>query len=113
MGLRFSRGNAQWSYSGFGCFRTKLAKGIGFDLDDTYGFGGDIQWDTINDPLVPLLNHSDCDGSLTAEQCRTVAPRLTELVKDWPDDDYDKINALELVKGMKEAIEDDADIEFC
>ena len=112
MGIDFSRGNAHWSYGGFNSFRHRLAECIGIDLDDMLGFGGDIQWDTVNDPIEPLLNHSDCDGVLTAEQCLTVAPRLAELVKDWPDD-YDKSHALELVEGMKEAIEDDADIEFC
>jgi hypothetical protein len=113
MGIDFSRGTASWSYSGFNHFRRRLAEGIGIFLDEMDGFGGDIKWDTINDAIVPFLNHSDCDGSLTALQCCAIAPRLLDMVKDWPDDDYDKINALELVEGMKEAIEDDADIEFC
>jgi len=113
MGLGFTRGNAHWSYGGFMTFRRRLAESIGFVLGDMYGFGGDIQFCTINDPIVPLLDHSDCEGLLTAEQCQTIAPRLAEIVKDWPDDDYDKINALELVEGMKQAVEDDTSLIFC
>lgn len=63
-----------------------------------------IEWSTVNDDIVPLLNHSDCDGVLTVEECKRVAPRLRELVANWEDDDFDKINALLLAEGMEEAI---------
>lgn len=38
MGLNFSHCEAQWSYSGFHCFRKRLAKEVGIDLDEMQGF---------------------------------------------------------------------------
>lgn len=112
MGLDFSHCEARWSYSGFGRFRRRLAKQIGINLDDMYGFGGEREWDTVNDPIKPLLDHSDCDGVLTPEECKLVYPRLEELIRDWDDEDYDKQQALELIEGMKYCIELDEDLEF-
>ena len=71
-----------------------------------------IKWSTVHDDIVPLLNHSDCDGDLTVEECKRVAPRLRELVKDWSDDDYNKIHALALADGMDEAVEHNEPLEF-
>ena len=101
MGLDFSHCDAHWSYGGFHAFRCRIADEIGINLDEMEGFGGSKSWDEVNDPIVPLLNHSDCDGHLTPEECRIVYPRLIQLVSHWDDNDYDKINALELAKGMK------------
>lgn len=72
-----------------------------------------ISWDKVKDDIAPLLNHSDCDGILTPEECRKVAPRLRELVKGWPDDDKDKIKALELADGMERAAKNNENLEFC
>jgi hypothetical protein len=84
-----------------------LAKEIGIDLDKMEGFGGDIPWEEYeNDPICILLNHSDCDGQISAEQCLKVSPRLKELVSKWSkDDDYKwhRKRALELARGMLEA----------
>ena len=63
-----------------------------------------IKWYNIDDAIVPLLNHSDCDGKLTIRECRKVAPRLRTLVEAWADDDYDKKMALRLADGMDEAV---------
>lgn len=72
-----------------------------------------VSWDTVtDDELVPLLNHSDCDGVLTAEQCKLVAPRLLEIVGHWKDD-YDKENALMLVDGMWRAAKAGEPLQFC
>lgn len=110
MGLDFSHREAHWSYGGFMSFRIRLASEIGIDLLQMDGFKQDgnggyikgLSWKNIKDPVKLLLNHSDCDGELTTEQCRLIAPRLRELVKGWPDD-YDKMMALELSLGMEEA----------
>lgn len=85
MGIDFTHTSAQWSYTGFGAFRRALALFEGFELDDMKGFGGDRDWDTVTTDLVPLLNHSDCDGELTPDECRRVAPRLRQVVDElWP-----------------------------
>ncbi|MCK9570870.1 hypothetical protein M0R72_18110 [Candidatus Pacearchaeota archaeon] len=76
--------HAGWSYSGFMKYRRKLANEIGLVLNDMIGFGGDEEWpDAKDEPLVHLLDHSDCDGELTADQCRELLPRLKEIVDEW------------------------------
>ena len=95
-------------------------KGDGINLDDMYGFAKcwdehehiAISWDNVKDPITPLLNHSDCDGELTPEECRTVAPRLRELVANWKEDDYDKAKAIELAEGMELAAKNNELLEF-
>ncbi len=108
---------ASWSYSGFNAFRERLAGQLGFVLDEMDGFGGDRDWDSAliivaAGDLKPLLHHSDCEGSLHYDACQIIAPALREAVKDWPDDDYDKINALRLCEAM-ECMDDTDKLLFC
>lgn len=112
MGIDFSHCGAHWAYSGFNKFRERLAEKIGFDLRKMAGFDGDQSWDTMNDDIKPLLNHSDCDGFLSPEVCKFVYPRLLQLISDWDDNDYDKQMGVELAKGMKTATERNEDFEF-
>lgn len=71
-----------------------------------------LSWNKIKDPIVDLLNCSDCEGSLSPSQCKKIAPRLKELVKVWSDD-YDKIQALLLAEGMEECSKNGKTLEFC
>ena len=114
MGLDFSHTNAHWSYSGFNRFRRAIAAHEGIDLDAMRGFGGDHDWSTATTPLKPLLNHSDCDGELTPQECRQVAPRLRVVVTAlWPDpNDYDRHAGLALADGMDTAAAADQPLEF-
>lgn len=112
MGVDFSHCDAHWSYSGFDSFRMNLASQIGINLDEMMGYGGDRSWDEIDDPIKPLLNHSDCDGVLTPEECKIVYPRLKELIKSWDDNNRDKQKAMELIKGMKLCVERNENLEF-
>lgn len=122
MGLDFSHGDAHWSYGGFAEFRIRLAREIGIELHAMEGFTESyrnhdrkrkpIPWANVKDTIVPLLNHSDCDGELTPEECKTVAPRLRELVSKWPEDDWDRKRALELADAMDEAREAREALEF-
>ena len=64
------------------------------------------------------LNHSDCEGDLSPEECRQVAPRLRELVKSWPDDEesergWDKRAALELAGDMDACADNAEPLIFC
>lgn len=86
MGIDFSHSNASWAYSGFMRFRSRLAQAEGFDLEQMDGFQRAWEparpmrsWDEITTPLKPLLEHSDCDGELTPEECAQVEPRLREV----------------------------------
>lgn len=54
------------------------------------------------DPLVPLFTCNDYEGSFSPKECKAIAPRLREIVKSWGDNDYDKIQALELAHTMEQ-----------
>ncbi len=143
MGIGFSHGEAQWAYSGFTHFRKLVAEEISLDLYTMEGYFTDEErrkildepfllqkrsWDEIDDPLVPFFIASDVRGLLTPEECRVIAPRLRELIKDWPDTmkavatdpekavamgykaemeypSHDKANGYLLIEGMEQAAE--------
>jgi hypothetical protein len=106
----------RWSYSGFNAFRRKLANQIGMNLDEMEGFtkaGEGRGWAGQDDAIVPFLDHSDCDGILTYDDCENVGPRLRELIKDWPDYEYDKIQGLLLADAMDLCAKNSWDLVFC
>ena len=114
MGLDFLGADAHWLCSGFNRFRVKLGKGISINLDEMGGYGGDISWKELNDdPIIFLLHHPDIDGDLDPKACAKIAPRLRELIKDWPDEDYDKEQGLLLAKGMEECAKANKTLKFC
>jgi len=88
MGLDTTHECWHGSYSAFGRWRTIVARmTLGIDLDEMEGFrrsnlGGEldwrpISWDPYTDfPIVKLLNHSDCDGEILAEDCLAIAEDL-------------------------------------
>lgn len=82
MGLDTTHNAWHGPYSSFGDWRKKIAKLKGFNLTDMIGFGGDTEWsiEQISDPLYPLLNHSDCDGSLSPKECALIAHGLSEII---------------------------------
>lgn len=104
-----------WSYTGFNEFRRRLAAEIGINLREMRGYGVDIpgwrSWDDLDDPIKPLLNHSDCEGVLTPSECATVAPRLRTLISKW--NNYDKGMALRLADAMDACVQAGVDLEFC
>ena len=116
MGLYFSHGSAHWAYRYFKDFRRKLAKEINLDLETMEGYSDNdsaISWDTVKDPIVYLLNHSDCDGDLSPQICKVVATRLRELVQKWEPSDLDKQQALLLADGMELAFKRKELFVFC
>lgn len=118
MGVRISPGDAEWSYSGFGDFRRRLANEEGFDLGDMKGFGGDREWHTSNGDRVttlePLLNHSDCDGYLSAYEAELVAPRLESILGKWAQEgtDYDVEHGRNLLASLRHSIEHGCAVVF-
>jgi hypothetical protein len=123
MGIDFSHTAAQWSYTGFGAFRRALALFEGINLDDMQGFGGDRDWSTVATDLAPLLNHSDCDGEMTPDECRQVAPRLRQVIEElWPADraiweidpsaSFNRNNGLALADGMDAAAASHEPLQF-
>lgn len=99
MGLDVSHGAWNGGYGSFGSFRAALAAAIGIDLDAMHGFQeradiAGLSWPSPeSEPLVYLLDHSDCDGEIAvpallplARRLREVAPLLTPempFVRGW------------------------------
>ena len=110
MGIDFKVGNlhASWSYGGFHEFRKRLAAEIGMDLEELYKG----KYPFPQEPLTFLLDHSDCDGILTSEQCLKLWPRLELLTASWPATDYDKIQAAQLIECMKATAKAGTVLEF-
>ncbi|MFW6219834.1 MAG: hypothetical protein ACOCZ5_01340 [bacterium] len=116
MGIDFSHGDAHWSYGGFHRFRILIAENCNINLSEMEGFGGTKSWENIDDPIVPFLYHSDCDGKLSPKECKMIIPRLRELIKMIPEEDqyqYDITMGLELVEGMTLASSCNEDLIFC
>lgn len=87
MGLDTSHGCWHGAYSAFHRYRTQIAACIGLDLDNMVGFGGRTSWpDATQEPLVHLLNHSDCEGEIASEHCVAIADRLEALLPKLPKD---------------------------
>lgn len=80
MGLDTTHDCWHGAYSAFHRWRVRVAQLIGVDLDEMRGFGGDRSWDTVDSPLVTLLNHSDCDGEIVVGDCEPIADALEALL---------------------------------
>jgi len=84
MGLDTTHDCWHGPYSSFNQFRHELAKQIGIDLREYMGYGGnglkDLQ--SIPHDIMPLLNHSDCDGELTPDECKKIANGLGEILNN-------------------------------
>lgn len=99
MGLDTTHGCWHGGYHAFNAWRNKLTELGGYKLKD-YGegiIGADIDWDkfpeevlrgkwksTPDDPLLVLICHSDCDGSIYPKQARALADRIEALIPLLP-----------------------------
>ena len=112
MGLDFNHSQASWSYSGFNRFRHDLATLVGIDLDGMDGFGGNKLWTSLPpDPIHILLDHSDCEGDISALDCAKCGPRLYELASKLPGE-YDRKAARLLACDMIECGKKKRTLEF-
>lgn len=89
MGLDTSHNCWSGPYSMFMRWREELARLAGLpELRKMAGFTGmldadspeGISWSSVEDPLVPLLDHDDCGGELEWKGCLAIADRLEELL---------------------------------
>ena len=76
MGLDTSHNAWHGPYSSFNEFRDMLAKQIGINLNDYYGYGGTLDLMSIEHDIQPLLNHSDCDGELSVKESYSKCKRV-------------------------------------
>ncbi|MFA6917022.1 MAG: hypothetical protein WC222_11535 [Parachlamydiales bacterium] len=109
MGLDTSNNAYHGSYGYFNDFRTWLASKININLDDCIGFGGSkIELQTIDHKIIPLLDHSDCDGELTPEECKTIALGIQEILDSFVPEEKEK-DFIEVVKQFQQGCLDAVD----
>lgn len=112
MGLDFSHSCAHWAYSGFMRFRDKLTETLGYTCSLRTMYDDGTYMRMKNEPIFPLINHSDCDGELSVEEMQQILPQLKDIIERWEDDDYDKSQALQLIEGMEYAVASNEPMEF-
>jgi hypothetical protein len=84
-------GHVGTSYGGFMRFRERLCESAGWgDIHEYTGFVTNGKAWPTDEPLVALLNHSDCDGELWGWDCEGLANAIRAIVRLWPKHDYDR-----------------------
>lgn len=118
MGLDTTHNCWHGPYSSFSKFRQLLAEEIGINLNDYlgYGRGGTKDLSTIKHDIEPLLNHSDCDGILTVEQCKQIVRGLNNILENLSEKNQSfqgfKEDITQFRDGCELAIEEDEPVEF-
>lgn len=116
MGLDTTHDCWHGPYSVFMRWRVEIAKAVGIeDLNDWWS-ESDFPPETMqgiwskypDDPIVILLNHSDCDGIIPVEHCSALADRLEQLIPKLDSKD----NARLFIKGLRRAADLGEDVEF-
>tara|TARA_R110000772_G_scaffold6250_5_gene21941 strand:- start:2067 stop:2417 length:351 start_codon:yes stop_codon:yes gene_type:complete len=115
MGLDTSHNCWHGPYSSFGRFRDVLAKEIGINLKDYFGYGGDNptkHLEDIDHDIMPLLNHSDCDGELSVEDSKRIVKGLESILETYTEDDYFRDKMIQFRDGLLDAISSNEVVDF-
>lgn len=124
MGLDTSHDCWHGSYGSFNSFRYDLAKLANIDLSNMIGFGGLTEFPTKDvEPLVILLNHSDCDGIIELEDTKPLATRLLHLLYKTKkqkkfkylfdeEDGYLEYKIIQFATGLLEAYKNNEIVDF-
>ncbi len=118
MGLDTSHDCWHGSYSSFSRFREKICEAAGLGkLDDYQSYGGDKLWP--DDPIVILLNHSDCDGEIWWQDCKPLADSMEALLPRLAANDSPGMpcfttrnNAKQFIEGLRMAHISKENVEF-
>jgi hypothetical protein len=125
MGLDTSHDAWHGPYSSFNTFRKWLASKINVNLDEYIGYGGanaTKELTSIDHKIMPLLNHSDCEGELKPAECLQIAEGISDILKNiskeevehpennWQFSDYNK--AIRFRDGCLLAHSKNENIEF-
>lgn len=73
-----------------------------------------IKWDALKErPILTLLQHSDCEGSINWRLCKDIADELSDILRFTKfEDDYYKPITLKFIKGLRSAYENKENLEF-
>ncbi len=108
MGLDVSHDCWCGSYTAFNRWRAAMA-----ELAELPSRRGMKRWEPYKgDPLVVLLDHSDCGGEIAHKDCKPLADRLLELAKIDPEH-WASERAETFARGLLWAHEQGDDVEFC
>jgi len=105
-------------YSSFNRFRYSLGHQVNINLDDYSGYnkGGKKDLNDIDHELMPLFNHSDCDGRLTVKECKSIVKGLNGILENYNEEietDYNfKDNIIKFRDGCLNAISDKKMVHF-
>lgn len=118
MGLDTSHNCWHGPYSKFNRFRYLLGHQIGINLDDYAGYdkGGLKNLDQIEHDLMPLFNHSDCDGELSIEECKRLVNGFNSIIETFNNSIECDFDFLENIKqfrdGCLDAISKNETVDF-
>jgi hypothetical protein len=115
MGLDTTHNAWHGPYSMFNTFRFALAKQIGINLNEYSGYkpSGQKSLDSIEHDIMPLLNHSDCDGELSVSECERIVKGLNDIQSKLKNPDNDFLRQLiQFKNGCIEAISKNEPILF-
>ena len=89
MGLDTTHNCWHGAYSAFHRWRTMIAESVAITLGNMEGFGGEMRWPSKEiEPLVVLLDHSDCEGEIAWQDCGPLADRLEQILPTLPASDW-------------------------
>lgn len=121
MGLDTTHNAWHGSYRRFNSFRYDMARRIGINLDEYIGYttspSATKRLSDIPHPIKHLLDHSDCDGELTPEQCKEIAEGLDMIIREASIDDANEeyghiYYAIQFRDGCLDAYSKNEPIEF-
>lgn len=118
MGLDTTHGCFNGPYSTFNRFRYSLAAQIGIDLDDYDGYGGNGAKDlaSIEHDLMPLFNHSDCDGELSVDESKRLISGFNQVLESFNPDLKHDSSFIDRIKWFRDgcilAVQNNEVIEF-
>lgn len=70
-----------------------------------------IHWSCLKeDPLIELLDHSDCDGNIPWKHCIALSDRLMELAPEMPEEWRERTEIFS--DGLIDAAKQHKDVEF-
>ncbi len=118
MGLDTTHNCWHGAYSSFNRFRYSLAIQVGINLDeyDGYDKGGTKNLNDIKHDLMPLFNHSDCDGYLSVEESKRIVNGLNSVLDTFNETiecDFDfKEKIMQFHDGCLDAISKNETVKF-
>lgn len=118
MGLDTSHNCWHGPYSTFNRFRYSLGHQIGINLDEYAGYNnnGTKDLSEIEHDLMPLFNHSDCDGELSIEESKRIVKGLNSVLENFNEEmqfDFNfKKQIIQFRDGCMDAISKNEIIDF-